>query len=564
MRKIQYQVTTLAEIRKRTNPDDVVAFDVETIGLYGTIAMAQFYQRDWPEALLVIRPDILELSLTLKDLHIVCHNTSYEVSTIQTQLAKALGSGATHRWLPRAWEDTLLLAKLHFFQQEKFALDDCYHYLFKTDIYAFYNLDKKLMHKADWSKLDEAKMTYGAVDVFYLLELYDACKVEQESMSYGLDKAATTAAFQFQTNGLYFDRQRVLARIEENNAKVKEIACPVNVNSYQQVRPYIGESTSDDIALATFALQGNERADQVRKARKLLKQNSFLNKFLDESTNDRIYGKFTFTTKSGRGNCKDQNLQQLPRSTKGMFCAPPGKVLVLSDFAQLELRMICAIANDRTMESLFKEGRDLHAYTVEMMGVPRQQAKTCNFNLTYGGSANMLQTIFIKDVDLFLPLGQIQQLKKKWHNLWQGITSWQEAMTSRQRRGGIFETVLGRRMTAKLYTDAMNLPIQGSSAEVSKLAMHRMFTELKTRPWFNEQVSFVNFVHDSFMWECPDDPDIYEDLAKITADAMQGAWNELIAFTAVPDLPMPVEVTVGKNWGDLEYEIETPIYEYKI
>jgi DNA polymerase-1 len=383
-------------------------------------------------------------------------------------------------------------------------------------------------------------------------------------MSYELDKAATTRAFQFQTNGVSVDFDRIRARRAENDAKIKALNCPVNVNSYQQVRPYIGEDESDDIALATFALAGNERAEQVRKARKLIKQNSFLTKFVDEATDGRIYGKFTFTTKSGRGNCKDQNLQQLPRSLKGMFGVAPGNVLVMSDFAQLELRMICAIANETAMEKLFKNNEDMHTYTADMMGSPRQQAKTCNFNLTYGGSAKMLQTIFIKDVDLLLPLGQVTKLKKMWHNLWRGITKWQEEMASRQRRGGTFETLLGRKMKAKLFTDAMNLPVQGSSAEVSKLAMHRMFTELEKHPMLLEQAKFVNFIHDSFAWECPDDPDIYEPLAKITAEAMQSAWNELVAFTAIPDLPMPVEVSVGYNWGDLEYGIEQPKYEYKI
>lgn len=564
MRKLAYRVTDLSEVRQLIDDTQEVAFDVETIGLYGSFALAQFYQRDWPEALLVPSPDPIELSLTVRDLHIVCHNTSYEVSTIQTQLGKALGSAGMHKWVPKAWEDTLLLSKLHFFDKEKFALDDCYTYLFRTDIYANYGLDKKLMHKADWTKLDEAKLSYAAIDVFYLLELYDACKDERESMSYELDKAATTRAFDFQTNGLAIDIDRIKTRIEENDAKVAELNCPINVNSWQQVRPYIGEDESDDIALATFALSGNEHADQVRKVRKLLKQNSFLHKYLDEAIDGRIYGKFTFTTKSGRGNCSDQNLQQLPRSTKGMFCAEPGNVLVMSDYSQLELRMICAIANDSAMEKLFKNNEDLHKYTATMMNTPRPQAKTCNFNLTYGGSAKMLRTIFIKSVNLLLDLSYVSGLKKKWHNLWKGITKWQEAMTARHRKGGTFETLLGRRMKAKLYTDAMNLPIQGSSAEVSKLAIHRMFTELDNTPELKDVSRFVNFVHDSFMWECPDDPEIYEPLAKITANAMKSAWEELVQFTAIPDLPMPVEVTVGYNWGDLENEVEKPKFTFTV
>jgi hypothetical protein len=564
IRELSFKVAnTLTEVIEHIDYSQPLAFDVETDGLYGPIVLAQFYQSHWDQALLVRRPDVLQLSFSLKRAHLVCHNTSYEVSTIQTQIGAVL-TKPNHKWQPNKWEDTLLLAKVEFFNKDSFALDNCFEYLFGFDIYGSHGLDKKLMHKANWSgNLSDDQLKYGAIDVFYLLDLYDACADHLSEQYYQLDKLATSYAFEFQCNGLPISVERIQNQIEANLAKIAELDVPINVNSWQQVRPYIGEDESDGLALATFALNGNERAGKVQKARKLLKENSFLQKYLDTAVNERIYGKFTFTTKSGRGNCKDQNLQQLPRSTKGCFEAGPGNVLVMSDFAQLELRYICAVSGEPAMAKLFKEGRDMHTYTADMMKVDRIDAKTCNFNLTYGGSAKMLRSIFISQANKLLPLDDVKALKHGWHNLWPTLTQWQETATNDWRAGKPFYTVLGRKMYAKLYTDAMNLPIQGGSADISKLAMHKMMSKVKEH-FEPDVVNFINFIHDSFMFECPDDPVVYKPLAKIIAESMQEAWNELVAFTAVPDLPMPVDVLVGYNWGDLEYEIETPIYQLEI
>jgi len=560
MRTLEYRLSTLAEVKSLVDKAQPTAFDVETKGFYGKILLAQFYQQDWPRALLVPMPEIVELRALVSALHIVCHNTGYEVSTIQTQLGTLLDQ-PNMAWAPLEWDDTLLLAKLRYYDKEKYSLDECYKHAFGCDPYEAHGLNKKEMQKCDWSVLTEPKMQYAAIDVFYLLDLFNACKSWVEDSNYLLDKAATNRAFEFQVNGLHISQERIYKQIAAHEKRIKELAMPINVNSWQQVRPYIGEDESDGLALATFALEGNGRARDVQEVRKALKQISFLNKFLRESFEERIYGKFSFTTKSGRSNCKDQNLQQLPRKTKDCFEAEEGNVLVMSDYAQLELRYGCAYTGESIMETLFRAGTDLHQYVADMMIVPRQYAKTCNFNLLYGGSAKMLRSIFIKECNKLLPIDEVVGMKKAWHALWPTLTTWQEDTTADWRNGKPQSTLLGRKFKSKLYTDAMNLPIQGGSAEIAKLAMHKMFKELHKNKWLCKQSKFCNFIHDSFMWECPDDPEVYKPLARITANAMKEAWVELVKHTKIPDLPMPVDVIVGKNWGDLEYEIEEPRYK---
>ena len=559
MDQVPYRITSLEEVRNAIDSSTHVAIDFETEGFYGKILLAQFFQRHWPEVLIVQCPEVLELATTLKPLHIVAHQANYEVSTLQNQLGIVF-SQATKKWLPSDFEDTLLLAKLQFWKREKFSLDMCYQYMLGFCPYEAQELNKAELQKSDFTIPSKSQLTYAATDVFYLLDLFDACSEWHDKQCYQLDKLATNHAFSFQTNGLAIDVPRIQQRVKENLASIAVLDVPINVNSWQQVRPYIGEAESDGYHLAYFSVKnGNKRAAAVQKARKLLKENSFLKKYLVESVAGRVYGKFSFTTKSGRGNCCRQNLQQLPRSTKSMFCAEPGNTLVMSDFAQLELRYIAAIANDTRMTQMFKSKADLHEFTGTSMDVKRQYAKTCNFNLTYGGSAKMLQSIFLTTSAVWLELPAVTKLKQKWHGLWTGITAWQQKAVQDWQDKKPFCTLLGRKMAAKLYTDAMNLPIQGGSADVAKLALHKMLTSVAKEESL-KGVKFVNFVHDSFMWECEDRPAVYELLSAITARAMQDAWNELISFTPVPDMPMPVDVQVGYNWGDIESGAETPTY----
>jgi len=146
--------------------------------------------------------------------------------------------------------------------------------------------------------------------------------------------------------------------------------------------------------------------------------------------------------------------------------------------------------------------------------------------------------------------------------MYPALTRWQEDTTRGWRDGETSRTVLGRRFKPKLYTDACNLPVQGGSADVAKLAMHRTNKALKERGI--EGVVQVNFIHDSFTFECLADPDSYKPTANILAESMQSAWQEVTQHLAIPDLPMPVKVVVGSNWGDLEDGSELPLYTVEV
>jgi DNA polymerase I-like protein with 3'-5' exonuclease and polymerase domains len=550
----QYKIVTLETVKQALNPATPCAFDTETNGLYGSIALAQFYQQHWPEPLLVHNPSPVKLKELLTAQPLIIHNSHYDITTIQIQ-------ANDKAWMPIAFVDTLFISRLRWPKQESFALDDCLTYLLGNNPYEALGIDKDAMQKAKWVKPTEQQYQYAALDVMYLHALADFNDPRLE-IAYSLDVRTLRNCLLMQWNGLPVDQKQVAIAKLQNDIALADLDMPINVNSWQQVRPYIGEAESDDIALATYAAAGNERAANVRDARHHTKLNSFLEKF----NTPRIYGKFSPSARSGRLTCKDQNLQQLPRALKNCFGTPPSHVFVYADFSQLELRAAAAVIGEYKMAALLKQGADLHAYTREILfpgtdkseatlKLERQIAKTCNFNLLYGGSAAMLGSILIKSVGVLLEDQELQRLRRKWLALWPSIAEWQDVGKKAWSKSEVWRTALGRPYVGKLMTDQLNIAIQGTGAEVAKIAFNAIMLALP------DYAKMVNFIHDSYMIEVPNILEKYEVVAKIVASEMQAAWKLVSEACKIKDIPMPVTVEVGTNWATIESK---PIYTYSI
>lgn len=548
MQEAPYRLTTLEELKQTLDANIEVMFDTETIGLYGKIRLAQFYQKGWEDALLVEFPNPIELAALLTGVTFVCHNAHYDITTIQANCGVA--------WAPGNYHCTFLLSRLYYYRQERFSLDRVVNYVLGTDPY---DDEKKDMHGADWDRpvLTDAQYNYSANDVIFLQNVWDQVKTQTEDINYKLDILASKYALKFQNHGLPIDEERIQKRYHENLLRIEEIGLPVNCNSYQQVRAYIGSQQSDDLGLALLSFHGNEKASAVRETRKLTKNNSFLKKFLDTMEDGAVYGKFKFSARSGRSTSDDQNLQQIPRSLKGLFGVPTDgdEVMIFTDFAQIQLRAVCVVTGDTTMEKLFREGEDLHNYVAKMIfgenftKRDRQICKTANFGLLFGAGIAVFKNILMKSADLYLSDDEAMKIKKKWLGLWRQIANWQNEGIRAWKKGQAWETPLGRRYKAKMMTDQLAMQIQGFEAEVAKLAMHYMLPKLEA---LDPSIRLRNFVHDSYIFTCVKDETVYKEACNIISDCMQEAWHEMCQSVKIPDLPMPVNVRVGYNWGDIE------------
>jgi len=547
--EIKYKLMSLADAIKSLNVDEPVMFDTETKGFYGKIRLAQFYQKHMNgTAIIVENPSPYELISYLTDLHIVAHNVHYDISTIQEQVGRLT-------WMPKKFDCTFLLSRLYFYDQAKFALDDVIKYTIGHDPYH----NKKEMQKSDWNAvlLSEEQLIYAATDVICLQEVWDTVKGVLNEFSYKLDILCTKYCLDFQNNGMPILIDRLEDQYALNTYRIKEIGLPINCNSWQQVRPYIDSENSNDEGLARLSAQGSERAKAVRETRKLVKSNSFLTKYANTVENNSIFGKFKCSARSGRTTSSHQNLQQIPRKLKGIFGVPDGgsEVILYSDYAQIQLRGVCVITGDKTMEKLFREGKDLHNYVAEMIfgkvftKTERQISKTANFGLLFGAGVFVFMSILLKQAGLCLKEQEAKKIKKKWVGLWKQISSWQQRGIKDWKNGRVWQTPLGRKYKAKMMTDQLAMQVQGFESEVAKLAMHYMIPKLKK---LNTDIKLRNFIHDSYTFTCPNDKKLYTLANKIIADSMQEAWTEMCTSVEITDLPMPVNVLVGYNWGDIE------------
>lgn len=541
-----YKISSLDDVFCSVKNGQDLAFDTETKGKYGKIQVAQFYQRGWDSVLVVLNPCPYTLMGYLTQLkeNLIMQNASYDVSTIQRQTGT--------RFCPNNFDDTLLLGRIHWPAIDSYTLDVLMFLTLDYDPYIKAGINKKQMQKANWDNPSHEQLTYGSIDVFHLLDVYDKVKAHKNSFIYKLDHSMLEKTFDWQNNGLVVNRTRLDAMRFNTEQELKKIHMPINANSWQQVRKWLGVDQSDALALLTFALRdNNERAYNIIRVRKLRKLLSFLDKF----EKDAIYGIFAPLARSGRYTCDQQNLQQLPRATKSLFQTT--RKTMFSDYAQLELRSITAITGEPAMYNVFKEYGDVHLQTAQDNNSPRQNAKTINFNALYGGGAGMMQSIFIKDLEVYLPKYEVAKALHNWKNRYRAIAAWQEKGIRDHRAGRLGSTASGRKYRGNLMTDQLNIENQGTGAEVAKLAMHYMYDDMKAL-----DCHLCNFVHDSYILDVPDDKSIWEQASKRKAEAMQEAWFEVIQQCKVKDVPMPIEIYVGNNWGDIEkgeYD-----YEYKV
>lgn len=271
----------------------------------------------------------------------------------------------------------------------------------------------------------------------------------------------------------------------------------------------------------------------------------------------RIHTVFTQAmTNTGRLSSTEPNLQNIPvRTDEGSrlreaFTAEEGKVLVDADYSQIELRLLAALSGDEVMSSAFLEGEDIHKRTAaKVFGVSedmvthkmRATAKTVNFSISYGVSDYGLAQ------DLGIGYKEASDLIKEYNNQFPGVTGYLEELKRIGEEKGYAVTMYGRkRILNELksqnrnlknfgYRAAMNTPIQGTAADIIKIAMNRVSKALAEKL---PDAKLVMQVHDELICECDiKDKDL---CASILKEEMEAA--------ATLSVPLLAEVGIGKDW----------------
>ncbi len=321
-----------------------------------------------------------------------------------------------------------------------------------------------------------------------------------------------------------------------------------------------GYSTGADV-LEYLNSEGHEIAGKIIQWREVTKLKSTYADALPVLVNPKtgkLHTSLSQTVAStGRLSSSNPNLQNIPvrtavgREIRKAFIATEDCLLVSADYSQIELRIFAHITADPKLVAAFKSDEDIHAQTARRIfnipeGEPvsqeqRRQAKTINFAVIYGASP------FRVAGELGIPQATASELIKAYFELYPGVRTYLETVLEGARTNGYVQTLLGRRryvpdVNSRVYQfrqtaerEAMNMPVQGTSADIIKLAMLRVEKLLAER---GLRASMVLQVHDELLFECP--PDEVTQLAALVREAMENAYPL--------DVRLRADVKSGHNW----------------
>jgi DNA polymerase I len=260
---------------------------------------------------------------------------------------------------------------------------------------------------------------------------------------------------------------------------------------------------------------------------------------------------------TGRLSSSDPNLQNIPiktelgREIRRAFVAEPGRVLISADYSQIELRVLAHLAEDETLIEAFRRGEDIHEQTaLKVFGADspmdkhqrRSTAKMINYALLYG------KTAFTLAKDINVSPAEAQEIIDAYFAGFPRVRAFIDRTLEQARATGIVKTMFGRRrLVPELNSrdfqrrsaaerEAVNMPIQGTAADILKRAMIDVHAALASQP----DARMILTVHDELLFEVPTGR--AGELAELVRDRMQAA--------AQLKVPLTVDVGVGDNWKD--------------
>ncbi|MDO5412321.1 MAG: DNA polymerase I [bacterium] len=423
----------------------------------------------------------------------------------------------------------------------------------------------------------------GAEAVFKLAPVLDTKLRElgMDGLYYQAELPLCAVLAEMEAAGFFVDRKALYDFGESLNAGIAQLQQSIwnhaghefNINSPKQLGsvlfdelllPYgkktkTGWSTNADVL---EKLQGKHPiVDEVLEYRMLTKlKSTYADGLLKVISEDgRIHTNFQMTvTATGRLSSTEPNLQNIPVRKKlgaqirNMFVAAPGMMLVDADYSQIELRLLAHISGDKTMKEAFLSGEDFHTVTASnVFGVPvsevtpilRSRAKAVNFGIVYGISAFSLA----QDIGVYPNEAKayIDAYLEKYH----GVRDYMKQIVETAKAQGYVSTVYGRRrylpelksanfnMRSFGERVALNMPVQGTAADIIKLAMVNVHRRLKAE---GLKARLILQVHDELIVECPGEE--AEQVRQILTEEMENA--------ARLSVPLLAEAHIGHSWAE--------------
>jgi DNA polymerase I len=441
----------------------------------------------------------------------------------------------------------------------------------------------KTQQVSDWSgPLSGDQIAYAARDACILLPLAE--RLESELLQAKLMRAAELefgclpALVWLEQSGVPFNSEAwadlsdaaLAEQLRLEDALTQEVGAlglfggkPINWRSPQQVVKVLQArghaiTRTDETVLQTLAAQ-DPLVRQLLEYREASKRASTYGiewlKHVHGQTG-RVHADFLqLGSASGRMSCTRPNLQNIPRDLAYRACFRPaaGRVLVKVDYSQIELRIAAQISGDAAMRAAYQQGADLHTRTAAaVLGLApeaiskadRQLAKALNFGLVYGMGAKRLREHAASGYGVALAEMDAIRFRAKFFQSYPGLQRWhrsapEQTITTRTLTGR-------RRLSVERYTEKLNTPVQGSGADLLKLALARLWQDRAAAP----SAVPVLVVHDEIVVEC--DAATAGDTAAWLRQHMMAAGEALL-----PDVPVEVEVTIAADWSGRPVDLST-------
>ena len=425
---------------------------------------------------------------------------------------------------------------------------------------------------------------YGAEDAVYTLRLWEPLqkelqKMDYEKFFYSQEMPLLKVLYQMEGVGAFVDTAvlknlevELAGRIEKLEKEICDMAgLEFNIGSPKQ----LGEVLFDTLGLPEIKKRSTDAAVleelsvsaphpivfAIIEYRELKKMQSTYVSVLPTLVNretKRIHTSFIqWGTATGRLSSRDPNLQNIPvrsdlgKKIRAAFVPEnPDNVILSVDYSQIELRMLAHLSGDAALIESYREGIDIHArtaaaiYGVDLSAVTsdmRRDAKVVNFGILYG------MTAFRLSRDLKIPMGQARDFITGYFDMYQGVQKFIDDTKAFAHKNGYVETLSGRRryiagidssdrMESQMAERmAVNTPVQGSAADLIKIAMIRIQERINRE---NLPLKMMLQVHDELVFECPKDR--LEELSAMVKAEMEGAMELKV--------PLVASVGSGENW----------------
>jgi DNA polymerase-1 len=548
----------------------VLALDLETTGLNPRTDRVRLLSlHDGKKGLVMdcFQHDLRQLLPALGSKILICHNALFDLSFLWNM-------GLTE--LPETI-CTYLLAQLVTAGEDnergfgRCGLAACCKRWLDRD------LDKTLQ-TSDWSKdLSAEQIAYAARDTEVLVPLYFALarEIEQAGLvaASEVELRCLPAWIWLSQSGVPFDRQAWLALATQAEANKAKLALQLddlapgaepdglfgkqsqwNWSSPQQVQTVLGRlghdvTTTCDAQLALIPGDFAARMRDYRKQEQRVK--TFGTKWLANADiqDGRLYCQWRqIGTVTGRTSCAAPNLEQIPRAPgyRACFRALPGKRIVKADFSQLQMRLACRWAQDDALFRIFAAGLDTHTQTAknltgnaEPTKVERQIAKSANFLLTYGGSAEALRIYCSTTFGLLLTKQEAEKHRSAFFAAYPGLAAWhRQAFRDNSKE---IRSLMGRRRIAfdgMPPTMRLNTPCQADEACGAKLSLGKLWRERGKHP----SARLVLFGHDEICIEVDEEDAVETErwLVEVMRESMQ---------PILEPVPCIVEGKIAASWG---------------